>query len=98
LTASEVKIILDKQYVPVLRNNRTVMHPASKHFTAAMLTAECHSQNWAVDVSRYKTAYFGSIFVGLPHPQKFTASRLHWIWYLYTGFAFGMVIHAHAGL
>lgn len=40
-----VKIPLDKQYVPVIRNNRTVM---------------------------YKTAYFGTIFVGLPRPQKFT--------------------------
>jgi len=40
-----VKIVLDKQYVPVERNNRTVM---------------------------YKTAYFGSIYVGLPHPQRFT--------------------------
>mmetsp|Transcript_41717 Transcript_41717/g.77520 ORF Transcript_41717/g.77520 Transcript_41717/m.77520 type:complete len:468 (-) Transcript_41717:127-1530(-) len=40
-----VKIPLDKQYVPVVRNNRTVM---------------------------YKTAYFGTIYVGLPHPQKFT--------------------------
>jgi len=40
-----VKIPLDKQYVPVLRNNRTVM---------------------------YKTAYFGSIYVGLPKPQHFT--------------------------
>lgn len=40
-----VTIPLDKQYVPVLRNNRTVM---------------------------YKTAYFGSIYVGLPRPQVFT--------------------------
>lgn len=40
-----VKIVLDKQYVPVQRNNRTVM---------------------------YKTAYFGNIYVGLPHPQRFT--------------------------
>lgn len=40
-----VTIPLDKQYVPVLRNNRTVM---------------------------YKTAYFGTIHVGLPNPQKFT--------------------------
>lgn len=40
-----VKIPLDKQYVPVMRNNRTVM---------------------------YKTAYFGSIYVSLPNPQKFT--------------------------
>jgi len=43
--ASLVKIPLDKQYVPVIRNNRTVM---------------------------YKTAYFGSIYIGLPNPQKFT--------------------------
>lgn len=40
-----VKIPLNKQYVPVLRNNRTVM---------------------------YKTAYYGSIFVGVPQPQEFT--------------------------
>lgn len=40
-----ISIPLDKQYVPVLRNNRTVM---------------------------YKTAYFGSIYIGLPTPQKFT--------------------------
>mmetsp|Transcript_36143 Transcript_36143/g.65545 ORF Transcript_36143/g.65545 Transcript_36143/m.65545 type:complete len:457 (-) Transcript_36143:156-1526(-) len=40
-----VNIALDKQYVPVLRNNRTVM---------------------------YKTAYFGTIYVGLPKPQRFT--------------------------
>jgi len=40
-----VKIPLNKQYVPVLRNNRTVM---------------------------YKTAYYGDIFVGLPHAQTFT--------------------------
>jgi hypothetical protein len=38
-------IALDKQYVPVKRNNRTVM---------------------------YKTAYFGSIYAGLPEPQRFT--------------------------
>ena len=25
-------------------------------------------------MGRYKTAYFGSIFVGLPNPQKFTAA------------------------
>lgn len=40
-----VTIPLDKQYVPVTRNNRTVM---------------------------YKTAYFGTISVGLPVPQNFT--------------------------
>jgi len=45
LAGSELLTIpLDKQYVPVLRNNRTVM---------------------------YKTAYFGSIFVGTP-AQPFT--------------------------
>lgn len=38
-------IPLDKQYVPVRRNNRIVM---------------------------YKTAYFGSIYVGQPEPQPFT--------------------------
>lgn len=43
---AEIFIVpLDKQYVPVSRNNRTVMH---------------------------KTAYFGKVFVGLPHPQVFT--------------------------
>mmetsp|Transcript_116782 Transcript_116782/g.362871 ORF Transcript_116782/g.362871 Transcript_116782/m.362871 type:complete len:522 (-) Transcript_116782:409-1974(-) len=40
-----ITIPLNKQYVPVTRNNRTVM---------------------------YKTAYFGSIYVGLPRPQAFT--------------------------
>lgn len=40
-----VTIPLDKQYVPVTRNNRTVM---------------------------YKTAYFGTVYVGLPQPQEFT--------------------------
>lgn len=44
-SAELVTISLDKQYVPVRRNNRTVM---------------------------YKTAYFGTIFVGLPQPQNFT--------------------------
>jgi len=43
--AKLVKVVLDKQYVPVQRNNRTIM---------------------------YKTAYFGNIYVGLPHPQRFT--------------------------
>lgn len=43
--AGLVTIPLDKQYVPVTRNNRTVM---------------------------YKTAYFGTISVGLPVPQRFT--------------------------
>jgi len=40
-----VQIPLNKQYVPVMRNNRTVM---------------------------YKTAYYGDIYVGLPHAQSFT--------------------------
>jgi len=40
-----VTIPLDKQYVPVNRNNRTVA---------------------------FKTAYFGTVFVGFPQPQKFT--------------------------
>ncbi|CAK0851581.1 unnamed protein product [Prorocentrum cordatum] len=40
-----VTIPLDKQYVPVKRNNRTVT---------------------------FKTAYFGTVYVGLPQPQKFT--------------------------
>jgi len=40
-----VTIPLDKQYVPVVRNNRTVS---------------------------YKTAFFGRIFLGLPHQQNFT--------------------------
>merc|ERR550514_693135 len=44
-TVALVTIPLDKQYVPVLRNNRTVM---------------------------FKTAYFGTIYIGLPSPQKFT--------------------------
>lgn len=40
-----VTVPLDKQYVPVIRQNRTVM---------------------------YKTAYFGTLFVGLPQMQNFT--------------------------
>lgn len=46
VTALPVSTIpLSKQYVPVVRQNRTVM---------------------------YKTAYFGTIFVGLPNMQEFT--------------------------
>lgn len=46
VTALPVSTIpLSKQYVPVIRQNRTVM---------------------------YKTAYFGTIFVGLPNMQEFT--------------------------